>query len=85
MDYGITVFAMHSFKLIPFTKNKQIYNNCTGKLYLMMLPGTSFCKCRNSVRHMKLSYKLELEKQHLIAVSATSSLVEITWIYNRIL
>ena len=31
MDYGITVFAMHSFKQIPFTKNTQSYNNCTEK------------------------------------------------------
>ena len=31
MDYGITVFVTHSFKLIPFTKNKQNYNSCTEK------------------------------------------------------
>ena len=31
MDYGITVFATHSFKLILFTKNTQNYNNCTEK------------------------------------------------------
>ena len=43
----------------------------------MMLPATSFCKSRNNVlRLMKLSYKIELEKQHLIVVSPTSSLLK---------